>query len=141
MKKLILKSGKKFIAMFLALTVLMGTAVTAHASWYGFDSKFVIPGRTEVTVLEAEYDGNNVGADIWIGHDVYMPSTINFDFIIQKKEWWGWKDVAMEKCGIDSQETVKAWNVGSGRYRFRVYIPFSATDGKLYATKFESYSW
>ena len=141
MKNIILKHGKKLIAMIFALTIVMAMAMTGHASWYGFANKFAIPGRTETTIYDAEYDGNNVGADIWISHDVYMPSTIQFEFIIQKKEWWGWKDVAMEKCGIDNQGTVKAWNVGSGRYRFRVYIPFTATDGKLYATKFESYSW
>lgn len=143
MKTLTSKHGKKMIAMVIALTLVMATAITASASWYGFSHKFIIPGRTETTVYDAEYDGNSVGADIWIHHDsdIYIPSTLQFEFIIQKKEWWGWKDVAMEKCGIDDQGTVKAWNVGSGRYRFRVYIPFTATDGKLYATKFESYSW
>lgn len=141
MKKLISKHGKKLIAMVFALTMMLSTAATAYASWYGFDSKFVIYGRTETTIYDAEYDGNNVGADIWLGHDIYVPADLQYDFIIQKKEWWGWKDVAMEKCEMDSQGTVKAWNVGSGRYRFRVYIPVTATDGKLYATKFESYSW
>lgn len=121
--------------------ITFSTVITVTASWYGFDSKYVIPGRTETTILDKEFEGNNVGADIWISHDVYIPSTVQFDFIIQKREWWGWNDVAVKKCGIDEQGTVKAWNVGSGRYRFRVYVPVTATDGKIYATKFESYSW
>lgn len=97
MKKLISKHGKKLIAMVFALTMMLSTAATAYASWYGFDSKFVIYGRTETTIYDAEYDGNNVGADIWLGHDIYVPADLQYDFIIQKKEWWGWKDVAMEK--------------------------------------------
>ncbi len=143
MKAFAQKHTKKLVAVVLALTMISGTAITAFASWYGFDHNYTIPGRTETTVYEAEYDGNNVGADIWMDWDssIYIPSGLDFEFIIQKREWWGWKDVAMEYCSMHSQGTVKAWNVGSGTYRFRVYIPFTASDGKLFATKFESYSW
>jgi len=144
MKTYAKKYGKRLIMLFTVMAVVLSTAVTAFASWYGFDHKFTIPGRTETTVYEAEYDGNNVGADIWIdwASSIYIPPDLKYEFIVQKKEWWGWKDVGMEYCRMhDEYGTVKAWNVGSGRYRFRVYIPFTASDGKLYASKFESYSW
>lgn len=138
------KYGKKLVLLFMVITVVLSTAITASASWYGFSHKYTIPGRTEITVYEADYDGNHVGADIWINLDssIYIPTDLKYEFIIQKKEWWGWKDVSMEYCRMhDDYGTVKAWDVGSGRYRFRVYIPFTCSDGKLYATKFESYSW
>lgn len=136
-----IKTKKRVITFLIALLMIFSTSTTVFASWYGFSNKLNILGRTEQTIYDANYDGNNVGADIWITNEINIPSSVNFDFIIQKKEWYGWKDVAYASCSIASKGTVKAWNVGSGRYRFRVYIPVTYSEGKVYATKFESYSW
>lgn len=141
MKKFFSKRSKIFVTVVAVVLIISTFAITASASWYGFTHNKSLPQQTETTVFEGEYDGNSVGADIWITWDtIYSkPSEPTIEFIIQKKVWYGWKDVAMVKASINDQCTVKAWDVGSGTYRFRVYNPFGYGD--MYATKFESYSW
>lgn len=132
----------KILVSLVAMILMMSTlAISVSASWYGFTHNFHLPQEKETTVFEGEYDGNNVGADIWINWDTIYgkPDNPIIEFSIQKKVWYGWKTVAVEHQSINNQCTVKAWNVGSGRYRFRVYNGF--TYGDMYATKFESYSW
>lgn len=140
MKRLVSKK-KVFVTLIAVMIMVCATSTVAFASWYGFNSKKVLAQHAETTVYQAEYDGNNVGADIWISWNTSYskPASPQIEFIIEKKSWLGWKTVAHVKQSINNQCTVKAWDVGSGTYRFRVYNPFSY--GEMYATKFESYSW
>lgn len=142
MTQIICKRNKIVLSLIAILVLITTMTTVAHASWYGFTHSVGLPQQTETTIFEGEYDGNNVGADVWITWDTdgySRPPEPGIEFIIQKKVWWGWKTVAYEQQCINDQCTVKAWDVGSGTYRFRIYNGFGY--GSMNVTKFESYSW
>lgn len=135
---------KKVVAIILAVTMIFGTAITAQASWYGFVHNVNLTSQGYTYLYEADYEGANIGADVWTAVD---PGFVAFDGLtytlqIQKKGWWVWQwdTVATTKGVFGEQSSIYAYNVGDGRYRFVIYTNLDFTEG-VYATKFESYSW
>ncbi len=136
--------SKKLVALVLVTTLLFSISLTAQASWYGFVNDVAIYSGGNI-ISDEEYVGTNVGGDIWTytneAHTMFNGKS--YTLTIEKKGWWAWQwdTVATEKGIFGQKSTIKAYNVGDGRYRFVITFNGSLSEPGVYVNKFESYSW